>query len=139
MRLWSKQLIDALPNKQLKGQWRECCAIAKGINEQKPLPLLVNRIADYPLSHFVAYTKLVDAEMNKRGIGHRVEAFTQYFDESDLREKVSFDEIFSRWHDFDYMFICSENLREKFMCGGLTADEWCTVIDKAATEARKEG
>ena len=124
MRLWSKQLISALPKNQLKGQWRECCAIAKIIKEQKPLPLLVNRIADYPLSHLAAYGKLVDAEMDRRGIGHRPEAFTQYFTDEELREKVSFDELFAGWHDMDYANICYYNLYEKYMCGGIAFDEW---------------
>lgn len=31
MRLWHKDLITVLPSMQLKGQWRECCLIAKAI------------------------------------------------------------------------------------------------------------
>ena len=31
MRLWHKDLITALPQKQLVSQWRECCSIAKKI------------------------------------------------------------------------------------------------------------
>lgn len=145
MRLWSKQLIGVLPNKQLRGQWRECCAIAKIIKEQKHLPLLVNRIGDYPLSHFLAYTTLVDAEMDRRGIGHRADAFLQYFDPSDIREarKVEFNQIFERngkfgkfglislgWHGEHYEYTCLMNLSEKHDCGGLTDSEYEAVREK---------
>jgi uncharacterized protein (TIGR02328 family) len=34
MRLWHKDLIPILPDKQLLGQWRECCLIAKNIKEK---------------------------------------------------------------------------------------------------------
>ena len=125
MRLWSKQLIGVLPNNQLKGQWRECCAIAKSIKlHGTPNHLLVNKVTDYPLSHLAAYGKLVDAELDRRGIGHRPEAFTQYFTDEELREKVSFDELFAGWHDMDYTTVCYYNLYEKWTCGGITFDEW---------------
>ena len=49
MRLWHKDLIDVLPNGQLLGQWRECCAIARNIKAKgTPNHLLVNKIMDYP-------------------------------------------------------------------------------------------
>ena len=35
MRLWYKYLIGVLPQKQLLGQWRECCLIAKNIAEKR--------------------------------------------------------------------------------------------------------
>ena len=140
MRLWSKHLIEALPNRQLKGQWRECCAIAKGIHDNgTPGHLLVNKIMDYPISHFCAYTKMIDAEMDRRGIGHRAGAFTQYFDLSDLIEKVGFDEMFKDWHDFNYMFICTTNLYEKFLCGGLTFDEMLAIWNKGEEVYKEAG
>ena len=133
MRLWHKDLIPVLPTKQLKGQWRECCAIASGIAENgTPGHLLVNKIMDYPLSHFVAYTKLVDAEMDRRGIGHRIGAFLQYFDFGDLIEKVSHDEIFKDWHNWDYAVVCQYNLYEKWTCGGLTNDEYSAICQRTA-------
>ena len=52
MRLWHKDLIKVLPNNQLIGQWRECCAIAVNIkNKGFPNHILVNRIMDYKRSH----------------------------------------------------------------------------------------
>lgn len=43
MRLWHKDLIifHILPNKQLVGQWRECCCIAKNIQDNKT-PITIN-------------------------------------------------------------------------------------------------
>lgn len=131
MRLWHKELIDVLPNKQLKGQWRECCAIAKAIKENgTPGHLLVNKIMDYPISHFINYAKLVDRELDNRGIGHRVGAFWQYFDLSDLIEKVPFGEIFNGWHNEDYANVCRVNLYEKWTCGGLTDAEYEKIASR---------
>ena len=68
MRLWHKDLIPVLPDKQLLGQWRECCAIAKNIaTKGTPNHLLVNKIMDYPIGHFYIYGVLVYTEMKARG------------------------------------------------------------------------
>ena len=48
MRLWHKDLIAFLPRKQLLGQWRECCAIARNIAVNgTPNHVLVNKVLDY--------------------------------------------------------------------------------------------
>ena len=45
MRLWHKDLIPALPRKQLLAQWRECCAIASNIAKKgTPNHILVNKV-----------------------------------------------------------------------------------------------
>jgi len=68
MRLWHKDLISVLPDKQLLGQWRECCAIASNIaNKGTPNHLLVNKIMDYPIEHFRYYGFTVYIEMCNRG------------------------------------------------------------------------
>ena len=66
MRLWHKDLVKILPTQQLTSQWRECCCIAKNISTNgTPNHLLVNKIMDYPVNHFIKYTNLVVSEMKK--------------------------------------------------------------------------
>ena len=49
MRLWHKDLIGVLPQKQLVSQWRECCAIVRNIAVNgSPNHIPVNKVMDYP-------------------------------------------------------------------------------------------
>lgn len=68
MRLWHKDLISVLPQKQLCGQWRECCLIAKAISENgTPNHLLVNKVMDYNPVEFLIYSiDYVANEMKSR-------------------------------------------------------------------------
>ena len=76
MRLWHKDLLSALPSQQLVAQWRECCAIARNIAViGTPNHILVNKIMDYPISHFYTYSNLVLEEMYKRGGKLTIEEF----------------------------------------------------------------
>jgi len=122
MRLWHKNLIKVLPRKQLLSQWRECCCIAKLISESgTPNHILVNKIMDYDISHFVNYTELVISEMNKRGWKINTEKFYKYFQGMDIRE---YNIIFFNWHNFRYLTQCFYNLQEKYNCGGISDEEW---------------
>lgn len=79
MRLWHKSLIPVLPNKQLISQWRELNCIAKTIQIKKtPNHILVNKILDYNLMHFVAYTKLVLTELDKRNFDIKKTTFKKF-------------------------------------------------------------
>ena len=124
MRLWHKDLIPVLPRQQLLGQWRECCSIASNIAEKgTPNHILVNRVLEYPLSHFFAYGLLVIREMGKRGYKCDWTKFSeniQYAFESFPDEK----DIFAEWHDDRYLWQCYYNLQEKYDCGGIYEDEW---------------
>lgn len=134
MRLWHKDLIKVLPRQQLLGQWRECCAIAKNLNEYgTPKHLLVNRITDYTSSHFTEYCFLVISEMISRGYSVRkkaIEDCTQNIIEAD--KKGAFGDpirgdLFAGWHNHRYLNQCVVNLQEKFDCGGITDTEWRTI------------
>ena len=77
MRLWHWKLIPVLPRQQLLGQWRECCLIAKSIKENgTPNHILVNPIMDYPMAHFITYSRLVFDEMDRRDYSVHSTAFT---------------------------------------------------------------
>lgn len=79
MRLWHKSLIPVLPNKQLISQWRELNCIAKTIQIKKtPNHILVNKILDYNLMHFVAYTELVLTELDKRNFDIKKTTFKKF-------------------------------------------------------------
>ena len=130
MRLWHKDLIPALPRQQLLGQWRECCLIAKNIAETgTPNHLLVNRILEYEPKHFYNYIRLVCDEMQRRGYKVNASAPQHWLDQiTDGRHDwMKQSDIFNDWHDDEYMRICYYNLKEKFMCGGMTPAEWDVV------------
>ena len=67
MRLWHKDLVSRLPDKQLRGQWRECILIAKALKEGNLNHIIVNRVKEYPLAHYIRYCQIVAAEMHRRG------------------------------------------------------------------------
>ena len=138
MRLWHKDLIPVLPDKQLLAQWRECVAIAGNIKKYgSPHNILVNRVMDYKLSHFYKYCVLVTGEMHRRGFNVSTNSIIKVQDitDRDIRmgsEFVTYDELFSGWHNDRYLYQCYYNLQEKYDCGGITRSEWKkinTVID----------
>lgn len=129
MRLWHKDLIPVLPDKQLLGQWRECCAIAKNIaTKGTPNHLLVNKIMNYPSDHFWSYGSFVAGEMLHRGFAVDFEKFNKYFPFGGYAlEKI--DDIFKGWHNKRYMSQCFMNLQEKFDCGGIKAEDYNKICD----------
>ena len=128
MRLWHKDLIPVLPRKQLVGQWRECCLIAKNITEKgTPNHILVNQIMDYSLRHFATYTTYVFIEMLNRGYKVDYHKFAKWINEDDTT--LYKREVFSDWHNKRYLNQCLYNLEEKYDCGGITDEEWYTMID----------
>lgn len=149
MRLWHKNLIKVLPRQQLIAQWREYCAIAKNMSKSgTPNHILVNRILDYPLEHFVTYTELVINELLKRNYKVSNKSISAFYDNIDkiydnyferTDKNIKFEDIFSdhdgkSWHNKKYLIQCLYNLQEKFDCGGIDINEWtkisntCTLI-----------
>lgn len=130
MRLWHKDLIPVLPTMQLKGQWRECCLIAKALHKNNLNHILVNRVKDYPVSHFIAYSYLIANEMYQVGYKVNKSRFDQYFH---LQNSVK-EGLFENWHDKRYLRQCLYNLEEKAICGGIPYQEWLKVVDKFGNE-----
>ena len=132
MRLWHKDLISVLPDKQLLRQWRECCMIAKALRDGNLNHLLVNKVKDYPLTHFAIYGFKVFDEMKARGFVGKLETFTKYLPEWFNLDDVPADEngdvtdkgIFPYWHNERYFWQCYRNLQEKYDCGGMSEKEW---------------
>ena len=124
MRLWHKDLLPYLPRQQLLGQWRECCLIAKNIAEKgTPNHILVNKIMNYPIDHFIKYTELVCEEMDKRYYKINYNNFDKWIlFASGL--PVDNYELFNNWHNFTYLRQCYYNLQEKHDCNGVNDMEW---------------
>jgi len=132
MRLWHKYLIGVLPRKQLLGQWRECCLIAKNIAEKgTPNHLLVNKVMEYPISEFCDYCNIVLNQMLVRGYNvseksiHCLEDNVGFCVDSDLNMG-----IFKGWHNDRYLTQCFYNLQEKYDCGGISEEEWEALRSK---------
>lgn len=126
MRLWHKDLIDVLPNEQLLGQWRECCAIARNIKAKgTPNHLLINKIMDYPDIDFNTYAFLIHEEMRKRGYKAFISKFFQWRDTNEIKPDTK---IFYGWHNKRYLMQCYRNLQEKYDCGGITKREHSKIL-----------
>ena len=128
MRLWHKDLILLLPTMQLKGQWRECCLIAKGLRNGNLNHILVNRVKDYPIEHFIAYTTFIKDEMRKRGYKYKADCFKKYFEPWE-KFTIMYEDVFDGWHNDRYLRQCLYNLEEKAICGGIPADEWQKIYN----------
>ena len=129
MRLWHKDMIEVLPRKQLLGQYRECCLIAKEISENGKINhILVNYVNNFRKYDLIAYTLLVAEEMKRRGYKCNLEKFTKYFNEYALEFIPKREEIFRDKHNYRYLKQCYYNLQEKFDCGGIPCDEWENIV-----------
>ena len=147
MRLWHKDLIRVLPKQQLIAQWRECCAIARSIAlDGKTNHILINRIMEYPIEHFLRYSQMVYFEMVCRDYNCNFYNFSKWLGDVEKIEIISQnwpaqltamelirlkeDDIFYNWHTDRYYWQCYHNLEEKFDCGGISQDEWETICDE---------
>ena len=138
MRLWHKDLISVLPDKQLFGQWRECCMIAKALKDDNLNHLLVNKVKNYPLTHFAIYGFKVFDEMKDRGFAGKLETFTKYLPEWFNLDDVPVDEngevcnkdLFPHWHNDRYLKQCLYNLQEKFDSKGIPQNEWNRIVTR---------
>ena len=79
------------------------------------------------------YTKLVLEEINNRGYKYKVESYNNFIDNmnrvaSNYFEYVSFEKLFSDWHNTRYLNQCMYNLEEKHDCQGITDDEWNVLL-----------
>jgi len=129
MRMWHKDLIDILPQKQLCGQWRECIAIAHNIERLGfPNHVLVNRVMEYPLSQFYYYCWEVFYTMINRGY-HPACSKLQYI--AKLCNAAEFRPYyFWDWHNDRYLRECLYNLEEKAICGAIPKEQWEVVYNK---------
>ena len=126
MRLWHKDLIEALPRQQLLGQWRELNSIYKKQDKH----ILINFVYDYQKECLHTYSWLVVQEMKKRGYKVNLENFDNYFKDIDENIIIVRDELYRYKMDNEYLKICYYNLLEKYRSGGINQEEWQKIEDK---------
>ena len=140
MRLWHKELITVLPDKQLGGQWSEISAIAGSIIKHEDVNhRLVKKVMNYDGGHFIRFTSLVMAERLKRGLKADQRIYVKvrkaaeiinknlYNDENPNIGIIPEEVLYSNWHNVRYLVQCYYNLEEKYDCGMITKEEWCKV------------
>ena len=128
MRLWHKELIPVLPRNRLVSQWRELVMVHNLIADKgTPNHILVNRVCDYPFSHFYSYTNLVQNEMWRRGYATDISVerklFTSWEDDKEVH-LLPIEDIYKEWHNDRYMLQCYYNLQEKYDCDNVNEREW---------------
>ena len=129
IRLWHRDMIKVLPREQLVAQWRECSAIAGNINTKgTPNHILVNKIMDYPMEHFISYAFYIRQEMTRRGYRTMDSVWNKILQtkEVDYGEIciLPIEDLFPNWHNDTYWTICYYNLKEKWLCGGIKEEDW---------------
>lgn len=126
MRIWHKDLISVLPREQLVAQWRECSAIAGAILKNgTPNHLLVNKVLDYPMSHFVEYSIRIRQEMTKRGYRTMDSVMNKIVSvRADDLTFPAWETVYATWHNDRYLAQCYYNLQEKYDCGGIAQEDW---------------
>ena len=128
MRIWHKSLIPVLPKAQLVAQWRECSAIAGAILKNgTPNHLLVNKVLDYPISHFITYSLKIRVEMTRRGYKTMQSVEDKIVSIYPNYTQIAYENLFKDWHNERYFEQCFYNLQEKYDCGGLTEEEWKNI------------
>lgn len=133
MRIWHKELIPILPRKYLIVQWRNCCAIAKEIQETGTVNGQAKEVMKYPLTHFRAYAMLVANECGRRGYKVRLETFWRYFPgitPVPLVIPAHEERIFPKWHNKDYLNECLKELEDKRKHGTLSKEDWLLIVKK---------
>ena len=130
MRLWHKDLISVLPREQLVAQWRECSAIAGGIQKNgTPNHILVNYVVDN-LNSFVAYSYMVRQEMSKRGYRTMENVWTKIVSivDTNIWKDLKIEDIFKKEHNSRYLLQCVYNLQEKYDRGGIAENDWQKIF-----------
>lgn len=142
MRLWHIDLISVLPRQQLLGQLRELNSIFKKQDKH----ILINYIYECDERDLDIYSLFVIREMNDRGYKFDLTNYVNYFYGSkynyfdiidDVLYEISSNDVleaykkpFEKHHNKEYLTICYWNLREKYLRGGITEEEWQKVDEK---------
>ena len=139
MRLWYIDLIPALPREQLVAQWRELSAIAGSIKEKgTPNHILVNFVTEYDFEHFISYAYYVRQEMTKRSYRTMESVWKKI---TDLKPEgytiLPIDKVYFNKMNQEYLLICYYNLYEKYMCGGISWEDF-NKIEKIVKEKEDE-
>ena len=131
MRLWHTSLIEVLPREQLVAQWRELSAIAGAIQKNGiPNHILVNFVLGYDYDHFISYTHYVREKMTKRGYRTMNSVWEKIVSLKKDWTLLPLHEVYKEKMNEVYMEICSWNLYEKYLCGGITEEDMKKIEGK---------
>lgn len=122
MRLWHYKLIPFLPKKMLVSQWRELIAIKRQWEKESLIHPLVRYVKGYDKSYYANYTNLVYFEMLKRNIKCKkiyMQEILTFTKTKEIDNSLLFKE-----HDDEYLNICFYNLKEKYIRGIISEEEW---------------
>lgn len=130
MRLWHKDFISALPREQLVGLWRELSAIAGAIKKKgTPNHILVNFVLDYDYDNFISYAAAVRSEMTSRGYRTKDSVWNKITSLKPDWHQLPHNEIYKDRMNDIYLTICYYNLLEKFLCGGISSEDWGKIYE----------
>ena len=125
MRIWHKDFIRVLPREQLVGAWRELSAIAGAIQKNgTPNHLLVNFILEYDYDHFISYAYYVRQEMASRGYRTMDSVWNKIVVLKPNYALLPLNKIYEEKMNLTYVNICYFNLLEKWLCGGISNEDW---------------
>ena len=126
MRLWHTDFIEVLPREQLVAQWRELSAIAGAIQKNgTPNHILVNFVLDYSFDHFVSYAYYIRQEMTKRGYRTMNNVWEKICTLNGGKQEIlPLEEVYKGKMNNLYKNICYYNLFEKYLCGGVTSEDF---------------
>jgi len=138
MRLWDISIFPYLPREQLVSQWRECSAIAGAIQKNgTPNHLLVNFVLNYDYNHFISYCFYLREEMTARGYRTMNSVWEKIISLKPDYAILHQSEIYPYQFNQTYKEICFYNLLEKYMCGGITLNDWEKIEDWAAQHIKE--
>ena len=125
MRLWHTKLIKYLPREQMVAQWRELSAIAGAIQKNgTPNHVLVNFVLDYNYDNFISYAYYVRKEMTSRGYRTMNSVWDKITNLQPDYTILPFEEVYKEKMNNTYLEICYYNLYEKYLCGGISKEDW---------------
>ena len=128
MRIWHIELISVLPREQLISQWRECSALTSNIvNKGSPNHILCNFVMDYDFDHFISYAYYVREEMTRRGYRTMNSVWEKIVSLKPDHIILPLEQVFEKKMNQIYYEICWNNLREKYLCGGIKEEDWKNI------------
>lgn len=130
MRIWHRDFIRVLPREQLVGAWRELSAIAGAIQKNgTPNHLLVNFVLDYDHDHFISYAYYVRQEMTSRGYRTMDSVWNKIVALKPNYTLLPLNDLYERKMNLTYANICYFNLFEKWLCGGISDEDWNKIAE----------
>ena len=131
MRLWHKDLIDVLPREQLVSQWREVSSISGNLQiKGTPNHLLVNKVLNYDIDHFISYSYYIRQEMTHRGYKTMEKVWNKITSLKPDWQLIEKENLFPNWHTDRYLRQCFYNLEEKYDCSGIRNEDFNKILWK---------